>query len=80
MIALDTNILLRYAQSNDPDYPVVSTAIRTLHARGETLRIFPQLLYEFWATATRPVSAENRRAIQKNTFVLVPDSPNLLAE
>ena len=78
MIALDTNILLRYAQSNDPDYPVVSTAIRTLHARGETLRIFPQLLYEFWATATRPVSAENSRA--KYTFVLVPDSPNLLAE
>ncbi|OWK39343.1 type II toxin-antitoxin system VapC family toxin [Fimbriiglobus ruber] len=57
MILLDTNILLRYANTADPMFAVVDAAINALHNTGEQLSIVPQTIYEFWAVATRPVSA-----------------------
>ena len=53
MILLDTNILLRYARTTDPDFATVDSAVNTLRAKGEVLCVVPQNIYEFWATATR---------------------------
>ena len=90
MIALDTNILLRRARTSDPLFAAAAAATKALHARGETLCIFPQQIYEFWATATRPITAnglgmtiaeaEARIAVQKRAFLLLPDSSDLLSE
>ncbi len=53
MILLDTNLLTRMTQSNDPQSSVARKAIQTWLQRGERLIIVPQNLYEFWAVATR---------------------------
>jgi predicted nucleic acid-binding protein len=90
VILLDTNILVRNADPTDAHFSTVSTAIRTLHARGEDLCVVPQNIYEFWATATRPLSAnglgltasECRTRVSqiKQRFRLLPDMPALYDE
>lgn len=90
MIVLDSNILLRYANTSDPLYPVVDAAITRLRADGEILCIVAQNLYEFWAAATRPVSAnglgmsiaeaDTQKTRLKRLFRLLPDDPRLLDE
>ena len=90
MILLDTNILLRYACSVDPAFATADTAITTLHARGEVLRVVPQNIYEFWAVATRPTAANGlgltipecqvQAARIKHLFPLLADLPTLFAE
>ncbi len=63
MTLLDTNLLTRMTRSNDVQCIVARDAIRKLMARGETLIVVPQNLYEFWAVATRlpgpPPSGQN---------------------
>lgn len=51
---LDTNVLLRSAESGHPMQAVAVNAVATLLGRGEQLYITPQNLIEFWAVATRP--------------------------
>ena len=90
MILLDTNILLRYARIADPAFATVDTAINALHASGEVLCVVPQNVYEFWATATRPVASNGlglsvsecqvQIARIKRLFRLIPDLPTLFAE
>lgn len=53
MILLDTNLLTRMTRSNDAQCTAARDAILKLMARGETLIVVPQNLYEFWAVATR---------------------------
>lgn len=90
MILLDTNILLRYAIAADPAFATVDAAINGLNAGGEVLCVVPQNVYEFWATATRPVAANGlglsisecqaEVARIKRLFRLVPDLQTLFAE
>jgi predicted nucleic acid-binding protein len=90
LILLDTNILLRYASTTDPAFATVDTAINTLHASGEVLCVVPQNVYEFWATATRPVASNGlglsvpecqvQVARIKRLFCLIPDQPTLFVE
>jgi hypothetical protein len=47
VILFDTNVLLRYAKTTDPAYPVVDAALTALIAQKRTLCIVPQNLYEF---------------------------------
>lgn len=51
---VETNLLLRLANSMDQDYDVAQYAIAQLHRLGESLRTSPQNLIEFWNVATRP--------------------------
>jgi len=53
MILVDTNILGRLTDQDDPQYADAVRSIHLLFARGERLAIVPQNLYEFWAVATR---------------------------
>ncbi len=90
MVLLDTNILLRYASAADPAYVIVDNAINTLHASGEELCVVPQNLYEFWATATRPITSNGlglsvpesqlQVARVKRLFRFLPDMPTLFTE
>ncbi len=90
MILLDTNILVRTADAADPLFLTVDTSIATLRARGEDLCVVPQNLYEFWATASRPLTANglglsvdecgNRVTRIKSAFRLLPDTPALYDE
>lgn len=90
MILLDTNILIRYAQPTDSAHPVATAAVTALQAAGETLCLVPQNLYEFWTTATRPLSANGlgltvqrcqiETAGLRRVFHFLPDQPTLFAE
>jgi predicted nucleic acid-binding protein len=54
---LDTNILVRLANSKDVDHGVASTAVAKLSGRGYVLYLTPQNLVEFRNVATRPRTA-----------------------
>jgi predicted nucleic acid-binding protein len=56
-ILLDTNILTRLAEPGHARYRAAFDATAALRARGDTLCIVPQNVYEFWAVCTRPTSA-----------------------
>ena len=90
MILLDSNILLRYARAADPSFAVVDTSVKSLWEGAEILCVVPQNIYEFWAAATRPISANGlglsaaECQIQvtriKRLFHLLPDLPTLFSE
>jgi predicted nucleic acid-binding protein len=90
LILLDTNILLRLASTTAPAFATVDAAINTLHTSGEVLCVVPQNIYEFWATATRPIASNGlglavpecqvEVARIKSLFRLLPDLPALFAE
>ncbi|MBU6172962.1 MAG: type II toxin-antitoxin system VapC family toxin [Planctomycetes bacterium] len=53
-VLLDTNIIIRAAQPNQPTWADISQALTTLVAHGCSLCVVPQNIYEFWVVATRP--------------------------
>lgn len=56
-VLLDTNILLRLASPLSVDHLIAKAAIVEL-ARADVIScIVPQVLYEFWVVATRPLTA-----------------------
>lgn len=55
MILVDTNVLLRSAQPSHSQYTTAVKAIQSLRLAGQMLCIVPQVLYEYWVVATRPV-------------------------
>ena len=54
---VDTNVLLRLLQRNDPNYSIIRQAVRFLMARGDELCCAPQNIVEFWNVCTRPATA-----------------------
>ena len=54
---LDTNILLRGADDTSPQHVQAKEAVATLLLDGHSCFLTGQVLIEFWAVATRPVSA-----------------------
>lgn len=54
-ILLDTNILVRLSDRGQTQHVVVQAAIDWLEANGHDVAIVPQVLYEYWVVATRPV-------------------------
>lgn len=85
---VDTNILLRSLNPDDPHYKAAATALAKLRSRNETLCIVPQNLVEFWAVATRPrdknglgmtsADAENEMTRIRQFFRLLPYTPEVL--
>lgn len=53
-ILLDTNIVGRLSQPRHNLHSVAVAATERLLKEGHELRVVPQVLYEFWAVATRP--------------------------
>ena len=54
-ILLDTNVLGRLAHPADPLHATALDAVSIARRRGYRPAIVPQVLYEFWVVATRPV-------------------------
>lgn len=55
-VLLDTNIVVRAAQPNSPDWPSIEQALAKLVGLGGKLCLVPQNLYELWVVATRPTN------------------------
>jgi predicted nucleic acid-binding protein len=89
-ILLDTNILARMAQPGSAAYQVALDATNALGRRGDTPCLLPQVLYELWVVATRPVAvnglgftvaqaaAELARVLA--LFPLLADTPAIFPE
>ncbi len=56
-ILVDTNVLVRLANTADAAHPMATRAVVELHRRGEVLHVTPQVLIEFSGVATRPTTA-----------------------
>jgi predicted nucleic acid-binding protein len=54
-VLVDTNVLLRIAQLTSPHRDTARAAILALTDANVTLCVVPQVIYEFWVAATRPV-------------------------
>lgn len=54
---VDSNCLLRLAETRSPQRQIVLSALGKLYSSGETLCVTPQILAEFWNVCTRPASA-----------------------
>lgn len=84
---IETPLLLRLSNPNDPQYPVADTAISRLQVHGEALHIAPQNLIEFRNSATRPsevnglglsiTDAEFQAAGFELAFSLLPETPDI---
>lgn len=55
-ILLDTNVVLRLGDRGRPMHDDALAAIDWLDANGHECVIVPQVLYEYWVVATRPVA------------------------
>jgi predicted nucleic acid-binding protein len=71
---VDTNIFCRMALPNHPQNAVAVEAVWKLRFDGAALVVCPQVLYEIWAVATRPLSANglgmtDERAFEELDFI-----------
>src|ERR1700676_1833464 len=57
MILVDTNVLLRFIQPSHHMHSAAVSVVSLLRTREEILCVVPQVLYEFWVVATRPVQS-----------------------
>lgn len=90
LVLIDSNILTFIANPSSPLYQESTDATLRLQQRGDVPCIVPQNLYEFWAVATRPLTARGLEmtTIQaqielerlKTLFQTLPDSPAIYAE
>jgi hypothetical protein len=89
-ILVDTNLLLREVQSGHTQHRAAVEAENFLRLRGDTLCLVPQVLYEFWAVATRPTAVNGlglspaQAATEitrfKSLFVLLADTAAIFPE
>lgn len=57
LLLVDTNVLLRLVEPAHGQHATAVDATELLDALGHQVVIVPQVVYEFWAVATRPVDA-----------------------
>ncbi|BAY34399.1 hypothetical protein NIES2107_63040 [Nostoc carneum NIES-2107] len=84
---LDTNIILRFADTRSSEYEIINNAIFQILLQGGRCFITPQVLIEFWVVATRPVAVnglgwtpeETERAVQMliNQFELLEETSDI---
>jgi len=90
LVLIDTNVLLRFLEPNDPEYALARGAVKALTVRGESLCFASQNLVEFWNVCTRPISknglgltpaqADERATLLESRFRLLPDNERVHAE
>jgi predicted nucleic acid-binding protein len=84
-VLVDTNVLLRLFDRNNPFFAVCRSAVQKLTDRNDQLAVAPQSIAELWNVSTRPATArggfglsidetERRvRAIER-AFIVLPES------
>lgn len=55
---VDSNVLLRLLQRNDPHHSTIRQAVHTLLSRGDEVCCAPQNIVELWNVSTRPATAK----------------------
>ena len=85
---LDSNLILRFAEPGYAMFAPAAEAIRKLRVRSDTIYMCPQNHAEFWAVATRPVTANGlgmtptqadaELSRMEALFPLLPDTPTVL--
>jgi predicted nucleic acid-binding protein len=56
-ILIDTNVLLRRAQPASPQHQLAIDALQALVVADVEMCLLPQVIYEYWVAATRPLAA-----------------------
>jgi predicted nucleic acid-binding protein len=56
LILADTNVLLRVVERDHEHHDAAVTSLRLLINDGGDLCVVPQVHYEFWTVATRPLA------------------------
>jgi predicted nucleic-acid-binding protein len=84
---LDTNIILRFADTHSSEYEITNNAIFQILLQGGQCFITSQVLIEFWVVATRPVAVnglgwtpeETEQAVQMliNQFEWLEEIPDI---
>ena len=87
---VDSNLLLRGAETTHPAFAVADAAVAKLRLQNESVYVCPQNCTEFWAVATRPtpanglglstVQAEIALAKIEALFPMLPDDPAIYYE
>lgn len=86
----DTSVVVRLYDTQNPIFKSVNECFDKLRKNGDELVITPQVLVEFWAVATRPVSAnglgmttekaEKELENLQKLFTLLPEDENIFDE
>lgn len=71
-VLLDTNVIIRAAQPSLPTWQEIDQSLSILVSKQITLCLVPQIIYEFWVVATRPVA--------QNGFALAPHDAKTLVD
>lgn len=89
-VLVDTNVLLRISQTTSPDHSLATSSVSVLMHAGYALCIVPQVVYEYWVVATRPLSVNGlgmdiqdaRRSVERVTerFQLLKDERGIYGE
>jgi len=87
---IDTNVLLRAADTSSAQHSTISRAIASLKENDHELLLAPQVLMEFWSVATRPLEVNGfgwlvesvRNEINKllDLFPLLPETSAVFDE
>jgi predicted nucleic acid-binding protein len=88
---VDSNVLLRLLQHNDPHHSIIRQAIRSLVARGDELCCAPQNIVELWNVSTRPATArggfglttaetDRRVRLIERVFTVLDETPAVYPE
>lgn len=76
-ILVDTNIIIRLAQPHNPLRPEIVSALQKLSAASHELCVVPQVFYEYWVVATRPVENNGlgmaTAVVQQSVLLLLQD-------
>ena len=86
---LDTNIILRFANSQSLEYNLIQNTISEILLQGGQCFITSQVIIEFWVVATRPVNVnglgwtveQTTQAVQMliNQFDLLEETPDVFS-
>lgn len=88
---VDSNVLLRLLQRNDPHHSTIRKAVRTLLSRGDELCCAPQNIVELWNVSTRPATArggfglttaetDRRVRLIERVFTVLDETPTVYPE
>ncbi|MBE9227126.1 PIN domain-containing protein [Phormidium sp. LEGE 05292] len=87
---LDTNIILRFTDSDSIEYNLINNAISQILVEGGQCFITAQVITEFWVVATRPINVnglgwtveKTEQAVQMllNQFDLLEETPAIFPQ
>ncbi len=72
-VLLDTNVLLRLDDTAHRQHPAALAAVEQLLASGHEPLLVPQVVYEFWVVATRPLDVNGLGLTTKKTAEILAD-------